>query len=240
MGRFLSPDSLDPTLPGVGTNRYAYALNDPINKRDPTGFISDEDHPSQQADAPSATPAGFDPVSAGGSYRDDPAHSPGYDADPSGPSAEPAVDAPEPAQTSGLPPQSDTSFGRARDLGPAMDAAAVAIASGGLVGLARAAIGGLFNSDDMPPAATPQAARNEWSLGGNHTAQQWSNKMEARGWTPEKIDDAIQNGKQYEAPNNINPANGATRYESPTTGQSVVIDNVTNEVIHVGGPGFRY
>ncbi|WP_201832621.1 FG-GAP-like repeat-containing protein [Microvirga zambiensis] len=31
-GRFLSPDSLDPTLPGVGTNRYAYALNDPVNK----------------------------------------------------------------------------------------------------------------------------------------------------------------------------------------------------------------
>ncbi|WP_198411890.1 RHS repeat-associated core domain-containing protein [Microvirga flavescens] len=36
-GRFLSPDSLDPTLPGVGTNRYAYSLNDPINLRDPGG-----------------------------------------------------------------------------------------------------------------------------------------------------------------------------------------------------------
>jgi RHS repeat-associated protein len=45
-GRFLSPDSLDPTLPGVGTNRYAYALNDPVNLSDPTGFVSDEDHPS--------------------------------------------------------------------------------------------------------------------------------------------------------------------------------------------------
>ncbi|WP_112664646.1 glycohydrolase toxin TNT-related protein [Microvirga flavescens] len=36
-GRFLSPDSLDPTLPGVGTNRYAYSLNDPVNKKDPSG-----------------------------------------------------------------------------------------------------------------------------------------------------------------------------------------------------------
>ena len=35
--RFLSPDNYDPTMPGVGTNRYAYALNDPINKADPNG-----------------------------------------------------------------------------------------------------------------------------------------------------------------------------------------------------------
>jgi hypothetical protein len=35
--RFVSPDTMDPTLPGVGTNRYAYALNDPINKADPNG-----------------------------------------------------------------------------------------------------------------------------------------------------------------------------------------------------------
>jgi hypothetical protein len=37
--RFLSPDTLDPTIPGVGTNRYAYAGNDPINRSDPNGHI---------------------------------------------------------------------------------------------------------------------------------------------------------------------------------------------------------
>ncbi len=37
LARFISPDSLDPILPGVGTNRYAYSLNDPVNKRDPSG-----------------------------------------------------------------------------------------------------------------------------------------------------------------------------------------------------------
>ena len=37
--RFISPDDMDPTLPGVGTNRYAYAGNDPINKSDPNGHI---------------------------------------------------------------------------------------------------------------------------------------------------------------------------------------------------------
>ena len=37
LGRFLQPDSLDPLEPGVGTNRYAYAGNDPVNRSDPEG-----------------------------------------------------------------------------------------------------------------------------------------------------------------------------------------------------------
>ncbi|MBV1865388.1 MAG: hypothetical protein KUG74_13295 [Rhodobacteraceae bacterium] len=34
---FIQPDWLDPTQPGVGTNRYAYSHNDPVNKLDPNG-----------------------------------------------------------------------------------------------------------------------------------------------------------------------------------------------------------
>lgn len=37
LGRFISPDSWDPLQAGAGTNRYAYAENDPINKVDATG-----------------------------------------------------------------------------------------------------------------------------------------------------------------------------------------------------------
>jgi uncharacterized protein RhaS with RHS repeats len=37
LGRFISPDDWDPTIVGVGTNRYAYAGNDPVNKSDPNG-----------------------------------------------------------------------------------------------------------------------------------------------------------------------------------------------------------
>ena len=37
LARFISPDWWDPTLPDVGTNRYAYALNDPIDKADRNG-----------------------------------------------------------------------------------------------------------------------------------------------------------------------------------------------------------
>ncbi|WP_152544685.1 RHS repeat-associated core domain-containing protein [Actibacterium mucosum] len=34
---FIQPDWYDPTHPGVGTNRYAYSFNDPINLSDPNG-----------------------------------------------------------------------------------------------------------------------------------------------------------------------------------------------------------
>ncbi len=38
--RFISPDDWDTTLEGVGTNRYAYSQNDPINKSDPNGHVA--------------------------------------------------------------------------------------------------------------------------------------------------------------------------------------------------------
>jgi RHS repeat-associated protein len=47
MGRFISPDTWDPTIPGVDINRYAYAGNDPINMSDPNGHrAADADYPS--------------------------------------------------------------------------------------------------------------------------------------------------------------------------------------------------
>jgi hypothetical protein len=32
----------------------------------------------------------------------------------------------------------------------------------------------------------------------------------------------------------------ATRFVHPKTGKSVVVDNATGEIFHVGGEGFRY
>jgi RHS repeat-associated protein len=40
LGRFLSADSYDPWEGGVGTNRYAYADNDPVNGSDPDGHVT--------------------------------------------------------------------------------------------------------------------------------------------------------------------------------------------------------
>ena len=48
--RFISPDDWDPTLPGVGTNRYAYSQNDPVNRSDPNGHQSDDDGPNSDGD----------------------------------------------------------------------------------------------------------------------------------------------------------------------------------------------
>jgi hypothetical protein len=60
-----------------------------------------------------------------------------------------------------------------------------------------------------------------------------------RGWTPQEIQEAYDNGEQVPA---VNKANGeaATRYINPTTGKSVVIENGSGQVIHVGGEGFKY
>ena len=38
LGLFTSPGWLDPPEPGVGTNRYAYSANDPVNNLDPGGM----------------------------------------------------------------------------------------------------------------------------------------------------------------------------------------------------------
>jgi len=64
--------------------------------------------------------------------------------------------------------------------------------------------------------------------------------MSVRGWTGNTIQEALSLGEKYPAVNKINQANSATRYVHPTTGQSVVVDDITNEIIHLGGPGYKY
>jgi len=64
--------------------------------------------------------------------------------------------------------------------------------------------------------------------------------MARRGWTGLQIDEAIADGRKCSATNLIHPENLATRHVHPTTGRSVVVDDVTGEVIHVGGDDFLY
>lgn len=63
--------------------------------------------------------------------------------------------------------------------------------------------------------------------------------MAARGWTAAQIEEARRQGDPIPTVN-TETGNAATRYTHPVTGRSVVIDDVTGEVIHVGGDGFIY
>jgi len=63
--------------------------------------------------------------------------------------------------------------------------------------------------------------------------------MGPRGWTEQQIAEAIKAGHQIPAMSKAT-GNAAIRYVHPQSGQSVVVDTVTNEVIHVGRQGFKY
>lgn len=78
---------------------------------------------------------------------------------------------------------------------------------------------------------------NEWLP--EHNAQGFSWRPGSVSFATSFDREAMHSGRRVRA---INQANGnpATRYVHPRTGQSVVVDNVTGEVIHVGGPGFGY
>ena len=78
-----------------------------------------------------------------------------------------------------------------------------------------------------------------WSLGKHKSALKWANRMKKRGWTNQQIDDVLANGKQFPAPNLVNPANNATRYVDTQTGRFVVRDDVSGEILQISGDGYN-
>ena len=87
---------------------------------------------------------------------------------------------------------------------------------------------------------TSSAAGSLWKFGANKSPQKWVNQMTQRGWNEKQISEAISQGEKFAAENLVNKGNAATRHVHPSTGQSVVQDNVTKEIIHVGGKNFGY
>ena len=79
-----------------------------------------------------------------------------------------------------------------------------------------------------------------WKFGAHKSTAKWQSQMLQRGWTSEGITEAMVKGTRVKADNFVHPGNPATRYIHPSTGKSVVVDDITGEVIHVGGQGFRY
>ncbi|MGH7152416.1 MAG: colicin E5-related ribonuclease, partial [Acetobacteraceae bacterium] len=103
-------------------------------------------------------------------------------------------------------------------------------------------VNGAFDEllESLNPVSSAHAASGSHSTPDGFTyGNKVRSQMAARGFTPAQIDEAVRSGDRIEA---INKATGgsATPYINPTTGQSVVIDNATHEVIQVGGPGFKF
>jgi Colicin E5 ribonuclease domain len=61
-------------------------------------------------------------------------------------------------------------------------------------------------------------------------------QMARRGWTEEQIMEALRTPGIATR----GQRGAATRYVHPSTGRSVVVDDATGEVFHVGGDGFEY
>jgi len=64
--------------------------------------------------------------------------------------------------------------------------------------------------------------------------------MTKRGWTATEIREAYDQGVPYPAMDVTAGNAPATRFVHQTSGKSVVINNATGRVIHVGGTGFQY
>jgi len=79
---------------------------------------------------------------------------------------------------------------------------------------------------------------SKWKFGAFKSMTKWENQMAKRGWTRQSIEEALTLGERFPAVNLVNKGNGAARFVHPVTGQSVVIDTVTGEILQVGGPGF--
>lgn len=100
--------------------------------------------------------------------------------------------------------------------------------------------GGLLAGGRHAIGATDETINHLWTLGKHKSAQKWAAQMKTRAWTPKQIDQAIQKGEKFPAPNKVNPLNSASRFVHPKTGRSVVIDDITKEILQVGDDGFQY
>ena len=91
---------------------------------------------------------------------------------------------------------------------------------------------------DFDRASLAAKGAPKWIWGHHKPPAKWFKQMNQRGWTPEQITEAMQKGTTETAPNLVNKGNTATRYTHPETGRYVVVDDITQEIIQVGGDGF--
>jgi RHS repeat-associated protein len=112
--------------------------------------------------------------------------------------------------------------------------AALGVLAGGGSLVEALGVGAVGLTRSVAPDDLPALAPDFPSISDKIAAQ-----LDPRGWTLEQIAQAMASGDQIPA---IDKATGdaAIRYINPDTGQSVVVNTVTNAVIQVGGPGFKF
>ena len=64
--------------------------------------------------------------------------------------------------------------------------------------------------------------------------------MIKRGWIEGEVLEAYLNGTFFDAVDMTDDNAPATRFVHPASGKSVVINNATGKIIHVGGKDFQY
>ena len=87
-------------------------------------------------------------------------------------------------------------------------------------------------------AAKTGITGKNWKYGKHKSAKKWENRMRKRGWTEKQVSEARNSGTKYKADNKVNPENTATRYVHPETGKSIVVDDVTEELLQVADEGW--
>ncbi|XNY04257.1 RHS repeat-associated core domain-containing protein (plasmid) [Sinorhizobium meliloti] len=234
-GRFISPDDWNPTLVGVGTNRYAYAANDPINKSDPNGHTA----------SAVATSGGFwDAVGRlfsgifGGGTGGSAAATRGVAGVVTAGSGAVAT----PIAAFGVGALYATPAGSRQD----EFCRGLCSSKNEYDKAVRARLGPADKSGTAATPPDPEDERNktkqprvERPNDPIKDAAKLERQMAQRGWTREQVEEAIARGRQFPE-TNFQTGGPATRYVHPETGRSVIVDNVTKGIIHVGGNGFRY
>ena len=78
----------------------------------------------------------------------------------------------------------------------------------------------------------------EWKFGAHKKQGEWDKQMKKRNWTNDEITDTIKEGERFPAQNDVNKGNPAIRYENKKTGNYLVRDEKTKEIIQIGEKNF--
>ena len=224
LGRFLSPDTLDPMVPGVGTNRYAYGLNNPVNIADPSGHMGDDrSNPGPEYAGESTYDASRDYAEA----NPDPAKG-----------AEGGDWSREERQFYGSGLALGTRFAGVQTqyaIAPALVAVGgtkIGSAVGGsIIAGILGALAGIFMNEEAPP---------EKSTPGPVIDGKIKEDMEKRGWTEQEINDLVSGapaGTSVDKRGAGKTPDGQPRNDTATVygepGSYVVVNDRTGEVVQV-------